>query len=157
MNAARRSTTAAGPAVTVAPTAAPCTDPRAYTQFVINVHDTVHVDESAATLLRAVALFDKYGVAGDCYLTGPMVRLYSEQQPQVFERLKDSQMTISYHVRPPHPLYDGFDQRLRGFSDTQLKQALQDYETYGLALAAASGRSGSFASGCAVLPGNHSR
>lgn len=130
----KRSTTAPGPAA-VTPTAVACTDPRAYIQFVINVHDTVHVDESAATLLRAAALFDKYRVAADFYLTGPMVRLYKEKHPEVLERLKSSQMTISYHVRPPHPLYDGFDQRLRGLGDSQLKQTLRDYETYGLDLA----------------------
>lgn len=64
-----------GPRATAAPPTTACSDPRAYVQFVINVHDTVHVDESAATLLRAAALFDKYRVAGDFYLTGPMARL----------------------------------------------------------------------------------
>jgi hypothetical protein len=117
------------------PAGQPCLDPRAYLQMVINVHETVHVDESAATLLRAIDLFEKYRVAGDFYLTGPMVRLYSEQQPGVLDRLRDSRMAISYHVRPPHPLYTGFDQRLKGLSDTQLRQTLLDYETYGLDLA----------------------
>jgi hypothetical protein len=127
--------TSGRPADTPPPTAAPCVDPRAYLQFVINVHDTVHVDESAATLLKAIGLFDKYGVAGDFYLTGPMARLYARSYPEVIERLKAGKMTVSYHVRPPHPLYTGFDQRLRGLSDTQLRQTLLDYETYGLDLA----------------------
>ncbi len=113
----------------------PCADARAYLQAVINVHDTVHVDESAATLVKAIGLFEKYGVAGDFYLTGPMARLYARAWPEVIERLKSSQMTVSYHVRPPHPLYTGFDQRLRGLSDAQLRQTLLDYETYGLDLA----------------------
>ena len=120
-----------------APTAgaAVCRDPRAYLQFAINVHDTVHVDQSAATLLRAITLFEKHGVAGDFYLTGPMTRLYSQHYPEVIERLRASAMAISYHVRPPHPLYEGFDGRLRGLSDAQLRQALLDYETFGLDLA----------------------
>ena len=128
-------TAGAGITADATPTPAACTDPRAYVQFVVNVHDTVHIDESAATLLRATALFEKYGVAGDFYLTGPMVRLYAEKHPEVLERLKHSQMTVSYHVRPPHPLYSGFDQRLKGVSDAQIKQTLGDYETYGLNLA----------------------
>lgn len=129
-----RSTVTAGAATAATPAPAPCTDPRAYVQFVVNVHDTVHVDESAATLLRAITIFEKYGVGADFYLTGPMIRLYTQKAVEVLTRLKSSQMTISYHVRPPHPLYDGFDQRLKGLSDSSLSQTLRDYETYGLDL-----------------------
>ena len=49
-----------------------------------------------------------------------MTRHYAESRPDVIRRLRDSKMTISYHVRPPHILYPGFNGRLR------------DYETYRL-------------------------
>ncbi len=87
---------------------------KAVITFVLNVHDWRHVDESAGTLLRAISIFERYGVKGDFYLTGPMAKLYAEKRPDVLERLRESKMTISDHVRPPHPLYPGFDGGLRG-------------------------------------------
>jgi peptidoglycan/xylan/chitin deacetylase (PgdA/CDA1 family) len=103
--------------------------------FIINVHDWVNIDESAATLLRLVDLFEKYQVRGDFYFTAPEVEALMRSHPQVVERLKNSAMTISYHVRPPHPLCDGFDSRFKGLKDDELYQMLVDYETYQLDLA----------------------
>lgn len=110
-------------------------EPKAYMTFVINVHDFRHVDDSANTILRLIGLFEKYKVKGDFYLTGPMVQLYAEKRLDVIRRLRESDMTISYHVRPPHPLYVGFDQRLKGLDDQALAATLRDYETYRLDLA----------------------
>lgn len=115
--------------------APPCSEPRAYMTFAINVHDWAHVDESADTLLRATDIFEKSGVRGDFYLTGEVVNRYRKSRPDVVERLRASEMTISYHVRPPHPLYDGFNQKLKALGDADLRQALLDYETYGLDMA----------------------
>lgn len=109
-----------------------CPEPSAYVTFAINVHDWVHLDESADTLLRATSIFENHGVRGDFYLTGEMVNRYRRSRPDVIERLRASQMTISYHVRPPHPLYDGFGGRLKDLGDAGLHRALLDYETYGL-------------------------
>ncbi len=106
-----------------------------YITFVVNVHDTAHVDESADTILRLIDIYERYGVRGDFYLTAPIVRAYSDKRPEVIERLKNSDMTISYHVRPPHPLYSGFDERLQGLDASALAATLRDYETYGLDLA----------------------
>lgn len=103
-----------------------------YISFVINVHDTVHVDESADTILRLIGIYEKYGVRGDFYFTAPIVQAYVEKRPDVIERLKNSDMTISYHVRPPHALHSGFDQRLRGMDSATLAATLLDYETYAL-------------------------
>lgn len=103
-----------------------------YMTFAINVHDFLHVGESADTLLALTDLFEKYGVRGDFYLTAPMVHFYEEERPDLIERLKNSQMTISYHVRPPFPTYVGFDGRLQGLSPAELSRTLRDYETYRL-------------------------
>jgi hypothetical protein len=111
------------------------TPPPGYITLNINVHDFVHVDESGDTLLRLIDLFEKHGVRGDFYLTAPMVHFYEEQRPDVVERLRASDMTISYHMRPPHPLYEGFDQRFGGLDQASLITALRDYETYRLDLA----------------------
>lgn len=105
-----------------------------YITFVINVHDTVHVDESADTILRLIGIYEKYGVRGDFYLTAPIVQAYNRERPDVIERLKNSDMTISYHVRPPHPLYAGFDQSLQGQDGAALAATLRDYETFALDL-----------------------
>lgn len=106
----------------------------AYISFIVNVHDWVHADESADTLLQLVDLFEKYNVRGDFYFTAEITRELVENHPEVIERLENSNMTISYHVRPPHPLYTGFDSRLDGLSDDALYQTLLDYETYALNL-----------------------
>ena len=113
----------------------PASSQSAMISFIINVHDWVNIDESAATLLRLVNLFEKYQVRGDFYFTAPEVEALMRLHPQVIERLKNSAMTISYHVRPPHPLCDGFDSRLKGLKDDELYQMLVDYETYQLDLA----------------------
>jgi len=107
---------------------------RAAITFAVNVHDFVNLDESADTVLRLVDLFERWNVRGDFYLTAPMVALYQEQRPEVIERLKQSAMTISYHVRPPHPLIAGFDAPLRGLEGDALVSALREYETHRLDL-----------------------
>ncbi len=106
----------------------------AYISFVINVHDWTHPTESADILLKLVDLFEKYGVRGDFYFTAEITRQLAEQRPDVIERFRNSDMTISYHVRPPHSLYTGFDSRLQGLGDDELYQTLLDYETYALDL-----------------------
>ncbi|MFA5801627.1 MAG: hypothetical protein WC911_04035 [Thermoleophilia bacterium] len=111
------------------------TTPSGYMTFVINVHDTVNVNESADTILRLVDIFEKYGVRGDFYLTAPVTQRYAEERPDVIARLRESNMTISYHVRPPNPLYAGFDQPLKALDDATLAATLRDYETYELDLA----------------------
>ncbi len=103
-----------------------------YITFAINVHDILHLDESAETILRLIDLFETYNVSGDFYLTAPMVHLYTEQQTDVIARLRESNMTISYHMRPPHPVYNGFDERLQGLHDSALAEMLREYETYRL-------------------------
>ena len=122
----------AAPAGTASPQAAACSEPPGYMTFVINVHDTGHVGESAATILRLIGIFERYGVRGEFYLTADMVRLYAADYPEVLDRLKATGMGISYHVRAPHPLTAGFDQALQGLSGAQLTRALRDYETYRL-------------------------
>ncbi len=105
-----------------------------YISFIINVHDWTHPTESADILLKLVDLFEKYGVRGDFYFTAEIIRELAEKRPDVIERFKNSNMTISYHIRPPHPLYTGFDDRLQGLDDAALYQTLLDYETYALDL-----------------------
>ncbi|GAB4463450.1 MAG: hypothetical protein Kow0070_23980 [Anaerolineales bacterium] len=105
-----------------------------YLSFIINVHDWTHPAESADILLKLVDLFEKYGVRGDFYFTAEITRELAENHPDVIERFRNSNMTVSYHVRPPHPLYAGFDSRLKGLDDAALYQTLLDYETYALDL-----------------------
>ncbi|MFN8535741.1 MAG: hypothetical protein U0556_19565 [Dehalococcoidia bacterium] len=101
--------------------------------FIINVHDWRNPDESADTLLRLVELFSRHGVRGDFYLTPTMADLYAARRPEVVAAL--GTMTISHHVRPPHPLNSGFGAPLAGLSGPALEAALRDYQTYRLDLA----------------------
>jgi peptidoglycan/xylan/chitin deacetylase (PgdA/CDA1 family) len=126
-SAAVQSAPAAIPAASAIPV-----NTRANITFVINVHDWVNVNDSADTLIRAANLFNKYGVKGDFYLTAPVLESYAAKRPDVIDKLKSTGMTVSYHVRPPHPLYNGFDSALQGLTDDQLYQKLRDYETYRL-------------------------
>lgn len=119
--------------VSQASVAAPTSD-TAYISFIINVHDWNHADESADILIKLVDLFDEYNIRGDFYFTAEVTRKLEEERPDVVERFKNSNMTISYHVRPPHPLYAGFDSRLHNLNDEMLYQTLLDYETYALNL-----------------------
>lgn len=105
---------------------------RGYMTFAVNTHDWPHVDESAATVLRLIGIFEKHHVRGDFYFTPQIVEHYEQRRPDVIQRLKQSGMGINYHVRPPHPTYGGFDQRLRSLNDAALRQTLRDYETYRL-------------------------
>ncbi|MHC1785155.1 MAG: hypothetical protein AB9891_20805 [Anaerolineaceae bacterium] len=106
-----------------------------YMTFVINVHDWVNIDDSADTLLHLIDIYEEYGVKGDFYFTAPVVEAYAASRPDVIDRLKTSGMTISYHIRAPHPSYNGFDERLQGLDQQELHEILLDYETYHLDLA----------------------
>jgi hypothetical protein len=108
---------------------------RGYVTFVVNTHDWGRVDKSADTVLRLIELFAKHRVRGDFYLTAPVVEAYARSRPEVLARLRSSRMTVSYHYRPPHPAYAGFDAALRGLDETALRATLKDYETFRLDLA----------------------
>ncbi len=115
----------------LATTVAAAPDPgRGTMTFAINVHDFCNVPSSADTLLRAIDLFVRNGVRGDFYLTGPIARKYAEERPDVIARLRETKMTISYHVRPPHPLCRGFDGRLQNLDDEALTRTLLDHESW---------------------------
>lgn len=109
-------------------------DVSGYITFAINVHDIVNIEESAETILRLIDIYEAYGVRGDFYITGAMVNLYEEQRPDVIERLRDSEMTISYHVRAPHPLTTLFTQPFDGRKGREFGDLLLAYETYRLDL-----------------------
>src|SRR5262249_60406539 len=96
--------------------------------FVANTHDYGRVDRSADTVLRLIDVFGRYQVRGDFYLTAQAVEAYARSRPEVIRRLVDSQMTISYHLRPPHPGYPGFEYLLQERQGQALEAALRDYE-----------------------------
>ena len=102
--------------------------PRGYITFAVNCHEWTQPEASAATVERLIELFERYGVRGDFYLTAPLVHAYEEEAPQIIARLRDSGMTISYHVRPPHPLCKGFDRALTGLDAEARYRLLWDYE-----------------------------
>lgn len=111
------------------------TTPSAYMTFAVNTHDWIRGDESAALLTRLIDLFEANGVRGDFYLTAPIAEHYAVHHPALVEKLCSSEMTISYHVRPPHPLNQGFDASLRNLSGQALYDAIYAAETQKLDLA----------------------
>jgi hypothetical protein len=103
--------------------------------FAVNVHDWVRVDESADTIVRLVGIFRKNNVRGDFYFTAPVAAAYAKKRPDAIEAVRAGGMTVSYHVRPPCPIYIGFDEKLKTMDLSTLEQTVKDYETFGLDLA----------------------
>lgn len=113
-------------------------EPLGHVTFVVKVSDFVNLTDSAATLLELVDLFDRFQIKAEFYLTGPMTHAYLQSHPEVIQRLKESGMTISYHVQPPHPLVPGFHSPIQ-ISAVNLKQArIADYESQRLDLSTGS-------------------
>jgi len=109
------------------------TKTQVYFTFAINCHDFVNSEQSAQTLKRLVGIFDKYGVKGDFYLNDPLVRAYREKQPAIIEILKKSGHTMSYHLRPPHPVCfpSEISRELSKLGREELIAELREYETRG--------------------------
>lgn len=105
---------------------------KGYISFPINIHDFLHIDQSADLSIRLVDLFEKYNVRGDFYFTAPITHYFVEKRPDIIKRVRESNMTISYHVRPPYPIYVGFSEKLEKLDSEELMQALRDCETYRL-------------------------
>lgn len=118
---------AGGASVLPFPAAAASTDVP-FMSFVLNVHDTMHIDESADTVIRVAGLLDKYGLRGDFYFTGPMADAYAAHRTDAIAALFHH--TISYHIRAPHPLVPGFGRQFHSLSDDALAAAIADSERF---------------------------
>jgi hypothetical protein len=120
--------------VEVEPTPTEEIDPLGYITFVVDVSDFIHLESSAAILLKLIDLFESNGVKGEFFLTGPMAHAFSETYPEVIQRIKESGMTISYSVQPPHPLIPGFQEPLQISAINLKEEAIANYETQRLNL-----------------------
>lgn len=105
------------------------TTKRGYITFVINVHEWGHVEGSAEILTNLARLYTKFGVKGEFYVTAPMADRLANKYPDTVAAMKTH--GISYHVRPPHPLYTGFDAELKAKTGDDLTNMIKDFETYG--------------------------
>ncbi len=72
--------------------------------IVVNTHDWYFHEMSAQTLNRQVDILEKYGVKGEFYFTSAVFRAYQDHHPELLKRLQDTGMSISYHLRAPHPV-----------------------------------------------------
>lgn len=106
--------------------------PKAYVNFAINVQNFRYLNSSAEVVGKLCEIFQKYGVKGDFYLTEVMTRRYNADHPGVISALKGQ--GICYHVRPPHPIFNGFDSRLESVSGEELRNRIAKYETEALNL-----------------------
>lgn len=108
----------------------------AYTLFIINTHDWVLPDYSIETLNRVIDIHEEYEVPVNIYLTDPMVQAYSDEAPDLIDRLKNSpQVVVSYHTRAPAPYYADFDfLGLHELSDEEIYNKIMEYETHALDL-----------------------
>lgn len=112
-------------------------EPQVYVSFIQNVHDWVFPENSLATIHRLIDLHELYKIPMDLYLDDQVVQEYLKLEPSIFDRLKSSEyVAISYHIRPPHPVYEGFDMiGLANMSIEDQYAVLYQYETHRLDLA----------------------
>jgi hypothetical protein len=105
-----------------------------YVQFVVNVHDWVFPEESAETLDRLIDLHEEYQIPVEFHLTGATTQNYVDISPELMERLRTSEyVAVSYHVRPPHPMYSNFDTvGLRDMSANDRYETLFAFESHRL-------------------------
>jgi len=75
-----------------------------FVNIVINCHDWVNPEESADTISFILDTLDAAGLDGEFFLTAPLVEAWQVAAPELILRLRESGHTISYHVRPPHPV-----------------------------------------------------
>lgn len=101
-----------------------------YVHFCMNVHDWGHPDESAATVARLAGIYKKHGVKGDFFVNAFMVDRFAARYPDAIRAISEN--TLSYAIRPPHPLYAGFSKRLAGLDSVALEATLRDYETFAI-------------------------
>lgn len=107
-----------------------------YVSFIQNVHDWVFPEFSLETINRIISLHEHYEIPVDLYLDDHVVQSYLELDPTIFERFKSNPyVTISWHIRPPHPAYEGFDSiGLAQMTKEEQYETLYAYETHRLNL-----------------------
>ena len=80
-----------------------------YVSFILNVHDWVDPEKSADAVTKIIDIHEKYNVPVSIYLDDQVFQIYMKDYPELVERLKTSPVvTVSYHVRPPLPVYTQF-------------------------------------------------
>ena len=99
-----------------------------YMSFVLNCHDWVNPALSAQTVNFFLDTLEQQGGKGEIYITSPLLRAWEASSPDLVNRLRAGSHTVSYHVRPPHPLTFG------PTKDKLQAHPLADYETYHLVL-----------------------
>ncbi|MFH1253169.1 MAG: hypothetical protein V1664_02450 [Candidatus Uhrbacteria bacterium] len=107
-----------------------------YTDFVINTHDWVLPEQSAATLNKIIDLHEKYQIPVDIFLDDQITQAYNEQYPELLTRLKTSPVVaVSYHLRPPTPYYWDWDWLgLEQMDNQTLYNTIKNYEEHRLDL-----------------------
>ncbi|MFA6889080.1 MAG: hypothetical protein WC254_06310 [Candidatus Woesearchaeota archaeon] len=112
-------------------------DTRPAFSFILNVHDWYNPEESAETLTHLLDIFEKYNIKAEFYFTEPIFKTYEQYHPEVLQRLLEDNMTISFHIRQPHPVIFGSSQysaAIENMSSSERIAKLTDYEIYALNL-----------------------
>lgn len=105
-----------------------------YITFNINCHDFSDVDLSAKTVTNLIDLFEARNLKAEFYFTDLLFREYMKKYPHIIKRLKKLNMTISYHLRAPHPVTfkSPMTRYLTSLPKEQLLEELRKYETHGI-------------------------
>jgi hypothetical protein len=103
-----------------------------YVLYALNVHDWSHGKQSANTVSEVIDLHEEYNVPIEIFVTDPVFQLYMETYPELVERMKTSSVvSVSYHIRPPHPYYGSFDwYGLEELAPSEREEVLRAYEEH---------------------------
>ncbi len=107
-----------------------------YVLFTLNVHDWVNPEMSIEAVEKTIEIHEKYNIPVDIYLNDPTFQNYLESAPELLEQLKTSEVVVvSYHFRPPTPMYSGFDYLgLDEMDEEELYETLLGYTEHKLDL-----------------------
>ncbi len=103
--------------------------------FIINTHEWYYIEEGSQTITRLLDLFEERNLRAEFYMTAPTFKAYEDKYPEVLERMQDLDMSISFHLREPHPLkLLKQNSDLTTMSHDELVEELTNYESYELDL-----------------------
>jgi len=111
--------------------------PETIVTFTINTQDFSYPEKSAETLSQLLELHETYNIPLSISFTHAMIDYYSQEQPELWERLANSPlMSFGYHIRPPLPYHSSTPHSpgTESLTDEELQDYILSFETHGLDL-----------------------
>jgi len=105
--------------------------------FTINTQDFSYPENSAEMMQRLLTLHEQYDIPLSISFNHPMIDYYSQEQPELWNRLSESPLiSFGYHTRPPLPYHSSTPHSpgTKDLTDEELQDYILWFETHGLDL-----------------------